>query len=82
MMSTDYVLGNDQEELTRLKLQHDLWKPELTRLWEKSKIKSAQKILDLGCGPGFTSLDLMKFVEHACQMTSVDLSENFAIPFW
>ncbi len=76
-MATDYVLGNDQEELSRLKLQHDLWKSELTKLWEKSKIKSASHILDLGCGPGFTSLDLMKYVGHPCQMTSVDISENF-----
>ena len=76
-MATDYVLGNDQEELSRLKLQHDLWKPELTGLWEKSNIKAAKHILDLGCGPGFTSLDLMNYVGHPCEMTSVDISENF-----
>lgn len=76
-MSTDYVLGNDQEELSRLKLQHDLWKPELLKLWQKSKIKTASAVLDLGCGPGFTSMDLLQYISHDCQMTSVDISENF-----
>ncbi len=76
-MATDYVLGNDQEELARLKLQHELWKSDLTRLWEKSKIKEAHRVLDLGCGPGFTSLDLLKFIDHDVEMTSVDLSEKF-----
>lgn len=76
-MSTDYVLGNDQEELARLKLQHDLWKPDLLKLWSKSKIKEARQILDLGCGPGFTSMDLMAYIQHDCQMTSVDISEGF-----
>lgn len=76
-MSTDYVLGNDQEELSRLKLQHDLWKNELVKLWQKSKIKNAQKILDLGCGPGFTSMDLLNYIGHECELTSVDISEGF-----
>ena len=73
----DYVLGNDQEELSRLKLQHELWKAELIRLWNFSRIKTSQSIIDLGCGPGYTSLDLLKYNEAQCELTSVDLSENF-----
>ncbi len=76
-MSTEYVLGNDAEELARLKLQHDLWKSELVRLWEISKIKSANQILDLGCGPGFTTMDLAIYLNKPCEITSIDISENF-----
>lgn len=76
-MSTEYVLGNNAEELARLKLQHDLWKTELVRLWSLSKLGEAKDILDLGCGPGFTTLDLATYVKHACNITSVDISENF-----
>lgn len=76
-MSTDYVLGNDQEELDRLKLQHDLWRDELIRLWGFSRIQRAAKILDLGCGPGYTSLDLLGYTGHQADLTSVDISENF-----
>lgn len=76
-MEKEYILGNDQEELARLKLQHELWKPDLIKLWDKSNIQKAKRILDLGCGPGFTSLDLINYVHHSCEMTSVDLSEKF-----
>lgn len=75
-MSTDYVLGNDQEELDRLKLQHELWRDELIRLWNFSNIKNSKKVLDLGCGPGFTSMDLLGYIE-SCELTSIDISENF-----
>ena len=74
---SDYVLGNDQEELARLKLQHDLWRDELLRLWDFSKIKRSKKILDLGCGPGYTSMDLLKYNSVGCELTAVDLSADF-----
>jgi ubiquinone/menaquinone biosynthesis C-methylase UbiE len=75
-MVSDYVLGNDQEELSRLKLQHDLWKDELIKLLNISNIKDSKKILDLGCGPGYTSLDILNYAKQA-ELTSVDISENF-----
>ena len=76
-MSTDYVLGNDQEELDRLHLQHVLWRDELIKLWEISGIKTASRILDLGCGPGFTSQDLLSYTNNKADLTSVDISEKF-----
>ncbi|AGH95526.1 class I SAM-dependent methyltransferase [Pseudobdellovibrio exovorus] len=76
-MSEEYVLGNDQEELSRLKLQHDLWRDELLKLWDQSSLRDAKKILDLGCGPGYTSLDLLKYNRQQAQMTSIDISDNF-----
>ena len=60
MSSGDYVLGNDNVELKRLKLQHDLWKDQLVRLWSRAGFCSPGEFLELGCGPGFTTLDLDK----------------------
>ena len=71
------MLGNDQEELSRLKLQHDLWRGELIKLWDFSRIKYSKKILDLGCGPGFTSIDILKYNSENCALTSVDFSDDF-----
>jgi ubiquinone/menaquinone biosynthesis C-methylase UbiE len=76
-MSSDYILGNDEEELARLKLQHELWKTDLIRLWKISKIKESARVLDLGCGPGFTTMDLTKYLGEVCDITSIDISENF-----
>ncbi len=72
-----YVLGTDQVELDRLKLQHDLWKDHLIRLWKKSNFTPGQKILELGCGPGFTTEDLATYTHYQSEITAVDISENF-----
>lgn len=76
MSITDYVLGNDQEELARLKLQHELWRDELLKLWDKSRLRDSARVLDLGCGPGYTSRDILIY-NPDCRLTSVDISENF-----
>lgn len=73
----DYVLGADQTELQRLKLQHDLWKDHLIRLWKKANFVSGQSILELGCGPGYTTEDLSTYLGHKSQITAVDISDNF-----
>lgn len=76
-MSTDYVLGNDKAELDRLKLQHDLWRDELIKLWSYSRIKYSGQILELGCGPGYTTEDLISYTGHRTDLTAVDISEGF-----
>jgi len=73
----EYVLGTDKEELDRLNLQHELWKLEALRLWDRAGFKQGQKILDLGCGPGFTSMELARRLGPTGQVTAVDVSERF-----
>lgn len=74
---SDYILGTDQTELQRLKLQHDLWKDHLVRLWDKSNLQQAHSVLELGCGPGFTTEDLSKYLNHKSKITAVDISGSF-----
>lgn len=73
----DYVLGADEVEIQRLKLQHDLWRNDLIRIWEKSLFSQGQKFLELGCGPGFTTRDLSLFLKSNAKITAVDISDNF-----
>lgn len=75
--SKDYVLGTDQTELQRLKLQHDLWKDHLIRLWKKAGLTAGQSVLELGCGPGFTTEDLSSYQHFKSSITAVDISEIF-----
>jgi hypothetical protein len=51
-----YILGTDQEELTRLKIQHMVWLSEAKRGWDLAGFKIGQTILDLGCGPGYCTI--------------------------
>lgn len=77
MSSNEYVLGTDNIELKRLKLQHDLWKDQLIRLWSRAGFQSPSHVLELGCGPGFTTLDLDNFLNRRSHITAVDLSKEF-----
>lgn len=72
-----YILGTDLEELNRLKLQHDLWVDEALPLWKQVGFAKASHLLDLGCGPGFTTLALAKMMEPGAIISAVDMSESF-----
>jgi ubiquinone/menaquinone biosynthesis C-methylase UbiE len=77
MAKKDYVLGADEIEIKRLRLQHDLWRDHLIRIWEKSLFSPGQKFLELGCGPGFTTQDLSQFLRGNTSITAVDISDRF-----
>lgn len=76
-MAKDYVLGTDQGELSRLRRQHELWKEDLLRIWRNSGFKAGDRVLDLGCGPGFTSRDLARWLGPRGEVMAIDASKNF-----
>jgi len=39
----DYILGTDKEELTRLGLQHNVWKPYVLDCWQRAELPRATK---------------------------------------
>ena len=48
-----YLLGTDPEEGRRLETQHRLWSQEAHGLWDRAGFGQSDRLLDLGCGPGF-----------------------------
>ena len=48
-----YLLGTDPDEGRRLETQHRLWSPEAHDLWDRAGFGPGDRLLDLGCGPGF-----------------------------
>jgi SAM-dependent methyltransferase len=73
----DYVLGTHDEELERLGLQHRLWAAQAHAAWERARLRPGQRVLDVGCGPGYASADLGVLVGPAGAVLGIDESERF-----
>ncbi len=77
-MSHEYVLRErDDEEFSRLKFQHQVWKEETDFAVEKCKVNEGDKIIDLGCGPGYLSYDLLELIGDSGEIYCMDNSEKF-----
>jgi len=73
----DYLLGSHDDELQRLAFQHRVWSAPAADLWQRAGFRYGATILDLGCGPGFTTLDLAQLVGPEGRVIAVDGSERF-----
>jgi SAM-dependent methyltransferase len=78
MVSTkDYVLGTHDEEIARLGLQHRAWRQRALDAWRSAGIGPGQTVLDVGCGPGYASLDIAELVGPSGRVVAIDKSERF-----
>ena len=75
--SPDYWLGSEDEEVTRLGFQHTVWRKEAHSLWNRAKFGAGQRILDLGCGPGYTTLEIGELAGPEGSVLGIDSSEKF-----
>ena len=73
----DYVLGTHDEEIMRLGLQHRVWRPRVLAAWQLAEIGPGQTVLDVGCGPGYASLDLAELVGPSGMVVAMDKSDRF-----
>ena len=72
-----YILGTDKDELHRLGLQHQVWSSEARRAWELADFSAGQRILDLGCGPGYCTQELAYIVGAEGEVVGVDKSKSY-----
>ena len=75
--ATDYILGTHDEEIARLGVQHRAWRPSALAAWKTAGIASGQVVLDVGCGPGYATLDLAELTGPSGKVLAVDKSEKF-----
>lgn len=73
----DYILGTHDEEINRLGLQHNVWRPWALDAWRRAGITVGQTVLDLGCGPGYASIDLAEIVGPEGRIVAIDRSRRF-----
>jgi SAM-dependent methyltransferase len=73
----DYVLGVDEIERRRLGFQHRLWSAEALAIWRDAGFAPGQRILDIGCGPGFAAIDMAELLGPATRITGVDAAAPY-----
>lgn len=73
----EYILGTGADELARLAFQNRLWSDAAHEAWKLARIAPGQRVLDIGCGPGFASFDLAELVGAAGHVTGIDESASF-----
>lgn len=76
-MTTTYVLGSHAQESARLERQHRIWRPEMLASWQQAGFGPGQRLLDVGCGPGFASLELAERVGPQGQVLAIDSASAF-----
>jgi SAM-dependent methyltransferase len=77
MAERDYVLGTHDAELERLGLQHRLWRARVLEAWRSAGIIGGQRVLDVGAGPGYASLDLAEIVGPEGRVYALERSRRF-----
>jgi len=73
----EYVLGTHDDEVARLGVQNAVWRPRATAAWRRAGITRGQTVIDLGCGPGYATLDLAEVVGPTGRVIAIDRSRRF-----
>lgn len=71
------MLGTEADEVERLGLQHRVWRPRVTDAWRRAGFTTGQHLIDLGCGPGYATVDLAAIVGPRGRITAFDRSPSF-----
>jgi SAM-dependent methyltransferase len=73
----DYVIGTDDEEIARLGLQHRVWRARALECWRRAGITRGSRVLDVGAGPGYATIDLAEIVGVTGQVIAAERSTRF-----
>lgn len=77
MTERDYVLGTHDEEIARLGIQHRVWRPRVLDCWQRAGLRPGWRVLDVGAGPGYATLDLAEIVGPAGEVVALERSSRF-----
>jgi len=74
---TDYVLGTHREEIARLGLQHQVWRPHMLDAWARAGMTRGSRVVDFGAGPGYATVDAAEIVGSSGRVTALERSPPF-----
>jgi ubiquinone/menaquinone biosynthesis C-methylase UbiE len=73
----DYVLGTHDQEMSRLGLQHEVWRAVALECWKRAGIRTGHRVVDVGAGPGYATVDLAEIVGPSGEVIALERSGNF-----
>jgi ubiquinone/menaquinone biosynthesis C-methylase UbiE len=73
----EYLLGDGDAELDRLKFQQSVWGPTTRRFFGRLRVGQGWNCLDVGAGPGLVTIDLRHLVGDQGQVTALEPSEYY-----
>jgi SAM-dependent methyltransferase len=76
-IDADYVLGTNDEEVARLGLQHRVWRAVASDCWRRAGITLGSRVIDVGAGPGYATVDLAEIVGPKGEVLAVERSARF-----
>jgi SAM-dependent methyltransferase len=79
-VNDEYRFGYSREEMERLEFQHRVWAEENRRFVARTGFGEGATVVDLGCGPGFTTLDLARVVGPEGRVIAVDRDGERSLP--
>ncbi|KAI7868679.1 S-adenosyl-L-methionine-dependent methyltransferase [Mucor mucedo] len=69
-----YILPSDATEVARLQLNHNLWNLYKSEMHEK--LTQGARVLDIGCGPGWWTLDMARLYPNS-EFIGIDMADVF-----
>jgi SAM-dependent methyltransferase len=79
-VTDEYRFGYKHEELERLRYQHYVWTKENQRFLSRAGFRKGTTLVDLGCGPGYTTFDLAQIVGSEGKVIAVDRDGERSLP--
>lgn len=76
-LEKEYVLGTGDIEIRRLGIQHEAWREFAQAAWSRAGIGQGHTVVDVGCGPGYATLDLAQLVGPTGRVVAIDKSRRF-----
>ena len=74
---SEYFLGTSDHELARLGFQQEVWERPTESFLDSLDLRPGERVMDLGCGPGFVTERVLARVGEGGAVLAVDESQRW-----
>ena len=78
--TSEYPFGYSPDEMERMGNQHRVWAEDNRRFLARAGFPEGGTLVDLGCGPGYSTLDLARVVGPKGRILAVDRDGEHSLP--